>query len=245
MFTGIVEEIGAIARINRGAHSGQIVIEAKTVLADCKIGDSISVSGACLTVTEVDADNPLAPFGKGDSFVADVSPETLRRTNLGELKRGDKVNLERSLRLQDRLGGHLVLGHVDEVGVISRLQSEDNATLMQVTVSNEAMRYIVFKGSVCVDGVSLTVANLSANANDLLISVPNRNQYKFEVSLIPYTKQITTMGLKKVNDKVNIEVDILGRYIKRLLLQDPKPDLPLSEANGRVDMEFLREHGFA
>ncbi|MBC8232869.1 riboflavin synthase [bacterium] len=227
MFTGIVEEIGAIVRINRGAHSGQIVIEAKTVLEDCKIGDSISVSGACLTVIEVDA----------KSFVADVSPETLRRTNLGELKNGDKVNLERSLRLQDRLGGHIVLGHVDEVGVISRLQSEDSATLMQVTVSNEAMRYIVFKGSVCVDGVSLTVANLSANANDLLISVPNRNQYKFEVSLIPYTKQITTMGLKKVNDKVNIEVDILGRYVERLLSQEPKPE--------RVDMDFLREHGFA
>ena len=188
MFTGIVEEIGAIVQITRGSHSGQIVIAAKKVLEDCKIGDSIAITGACLTVIGVDADK--APFGKGDSFIADVSPETLRRTNLGELTRGDKVNLERSLRLQDRLGGHLVLGHVDEVGVISKLQTEDIATLMEVTVSTEAMRYIVFKGSVCVDGVSLTVANLSTNA--------------FEVSLIPYTKQITTRGLKKVNDRVNI-----------------------------------------
>ena len=237
MFTGIVEEIGTIVRIASGAHSGQIVIEAKRILEDCKIGDSIAVTGACLTVIEVD----------GSSFVADVSPETLRRTNLGELKQGDKVNLERSLRLQDRLGGHLVLGHVDEVGVISRLQSEDSATLMQVTVSSEAMRYIVFKGSVCVDGVSLTVANLftsftdafglrSANANDLLISVPNRNQYKFEVSLIPYTKRVTTMGLKKVNDKVNIEVDILSRYVEQLLSREHKPE--------RIDKEFLMEHGF-
>lgn len=226
MFTGIVEEIGTIVRIASGAHSGQIVIEAKRILEDCKIGDSIAVSGACLTVIEVD----------GSSFVADVSSETLRRTNLGELKQGDKVNLERSLRLQDRLGGHLVLGHVDEVGVISRLQSEGSATLMQVSVSNEAMRYIVFKGSVCVDGVSLTVANLSANANDLLISVPNRNQYKFEVSLIPYTKQITTMGMKKVNDKVNIEVDILSRYVEQLLSREHKPE--------RIDKEFLMEHGF-
>ena len=232
MFTGIVEEIGTIIQITRGARSGQIVIGAQKILEDCKIGDSVAVSGACLTVIAIDTDNPLAPFpltkggqggcGKGDSFIADVSPETLRRTNLGELKRGDKVNLERSLRLQDRLGGHLVLGHVDEVGVISQLQSEDSATLMEVTVSSEAMRYIVFKGSVCVDGVSLTVANLSANA--------------FEVSLIPYTKQITTMGMKKVNDRVNIEVDILGRYVERLLSQESKPE--------RIDMEFLREHGF-
>ncbi|MBM3235050.1 riboflavin synthase [Candidatus Poribacteria bacterium] len=212
MFTGIVEEMGTIIQITRSSHSGQIVIGAQKILEDCKIGDSIAVSGACLTVIEA---NP-------NSFIADVSPETLRRTNLGELKRGDKVNLERSLRLQDRLGGHLVLGHVDEVGVISRLQSEDSATLMQVTVSSEAMRYIVFKGSVCVDGVSLTVAHLSANA--------------FEVSLIPYTKQITTMGMKKVNDKVNIEVDILSRYVERLLSQKPKPE--------RIDIEFLREHGF-
>ncbi|HIE29264.1 TPA: riboflavin synthase [Candidatus Poribacteria bacterium] len=213
MFTGIVEEMGTIVQITRRANSGQMVIEAKKVLEDCIIGDSIAISGACLTVIEVDA----------NSFVADVSPETLRRTNLSELKQGDKVNLERSLRLQDRLGGHLVLGHVDEVGIISRLQSEDSATLMRVTVSSEAMRYIVFKGSVCVDGVSLTVANLSANA--------------FEVSLIPYTKRVTTMGLKRVNDKVNIEVDILARYIERLLSQGSKPE--------RIDMAFLSEHGFA
>jgi len=213
MFTGIVEEIGTIARITRGADSSQIMIEAQEILADCKIGDSIAVNGTCLTVIAVDA----------SSFVADVSPETFRRTNLGELKPGDKVNLERSLRLQDRLGGHLVLGHIDEVGIISRLQSEANATLMEVTVSDEAMRYIVFKGSVCVDGVSLTVANLSANA--------------FEVSLIPYTKQITTMGVKRVNDKVNIEVDILGRYVERLLSQEPK--------QAEINLEFLREHGFA
>lgn len=228
MFTGIVEEMGTVVQITRGAYSGRILIEAKKILEDCKIGDSIAISGACLTVIEVDANN----------FVVDVSPETLRRTNLGELKRGDKVNLERSLRLQDRLGGHIVLGHVDEVGAISRLQSEDSATLMQVTVSSEAMRYIALKGSVCVDGVSLTVANLFTSFTDAL-GLQSANA--FEVSLIPYTKRVTTLGMKKVNDKVNIEVDILSRYVERyverLLSREPKPE--------RIDMDFLREHGFA
>ena len=221
MFTGIVEEIGVIVKITRGAHSGQMVVQAKMILEDCKIGDSISINGACLTVVAVNANN----------FAVDVSPETLRRTNLGDLTSGSKVNLERSLRLQDRLGGHLVLGHVDEVGVISRLQDEDTATLMQITVSHEAMRYIVQKGSICVNGVSLTISNLSANA--------------FEVSLIPYTKSVTTLGEKKTNDRVNIEVDILGRYVERLLSQNLSFGQELSPGSENINMEFLREHGFS
>jgi len=212
MFTGIIEEMGVIAQITRGAQSGQIVIQAKKILEDCKIGDSIAINGACLTVIRAGA----------DSFTADVAPETLRRTNLGELSRGDKVNLERSLRLQDRLSGHIVLGHVDEVGLITRMQAEDNATIMRVVVSGDAMRYIVQKGSVCVDGISLTIANLLEDA--------------FDVSLIPYTKEITTLGEKKVGDRVNIEVDILGRYVERLLSQNAK--------QSSISMEFLSEHGF-
>lgn len=212
MFTGIIEEMGVIAPITRGASSGQIVIQAEKILEDCKIGDSIAVNGVCLTVIRADV----------DSFAVDVSPETFRRTNLGELSRGGKVNLERSLKLQDRLGGHIVLGHVDEVGVITSIQTEDNATIMRVSVSSDAMRYIVQKGSVCVDGVSLTIANLLADA--------------FEVSLIPYTKEVTTLGEKRVGARVNIEVDILGRYVERLLSRDERPE--------RISMEFLSEHGF-
>jgi len=212
MFTGIIEEISTIARITRGTQSGQIVIQAEKVLEDCKIGDSIAVNGACLTVIRTGA----------DSFTADVSPETLRRTNLGELSRGDKVNLERSLKLQDRLGGHIVLGHVDEVGLITGMQAEDNATIMRVAVSSDTMRYIVQKGSVCVDGVSLTITNLLENS--------------FDVSLIPHTKAVTTMGTKKVGDQVNIEVDILGRYVERLLPQETK--------QSSISTEFLSEHGF-
>ena len=212
MFTGIIEEIGAIAQITRGAHLGQIIIQAEKILEDCKIGDSIAVNGACLTVIRTDA----------DSFIVDVAPETLRRTNLGELSSGDKVNLERSLRLQDRLGGHIVLGHVDEVGVITSMQAEDNATIMRVAVSDDAMRYIVQKGSACVDGVSLTIANLLDDS--------------FDVSLIPHTKQVTTMGAKRVGDRVNIEVDILGRYVERLLSQETK--------QSSISTDFLSEHGF-
>ncbi len=212
MFTGIIEEIGIIARMTRGAQSEQIVIQAEKILEDCKIGDSIAVNGACLTVVKTGA----------DSFTADVSPETLRRTNLGELSSGDRVNLERSLKLQDRLGGHIVLGHVDEVGLITNMQVEDNATIMRVAVSGDALRYIVQKGSVCVNGVSLTIANLLEDS--------------FDVSLIPHTKAVTTMGTKKVGDQVNIEVDILGRYVERLLSQETK--------QSSISMEFLSKHGF-
>jgi riboflavin synthase len=212
MFTGIIEEIGIITNIERTANSCKIAISAKKILDDCKLGDSISVNGTCLTVTKR-SDN---------SFVADVMAETIRRTNLETLKSGDKVNLERSLRPSDRLGGHIVAGHVDEVGRIISLVPEGIATLMTISVSSDLMRYLAVKGSVCVDGVSLTVTEVTDTS--------------FQVSLIPFTKEITTLGLKQIGDMVNIEADMLARYVERLMMfQDGKKG---------IDEEFLKTYGF-
>ena len=211
MFTGIIEEIGIISNIERSATSCKITINAKKILNDCKLGDSISVNGTCLTVTKR-SDN---------GFVADVMAETIRRTNLDTLKSGDKVNLERSLRPTDRLGGHIVAGHVDEVGRIISLVPEGIATLMNVAVSSDLVRYIAVKGSVCVDGVSLTVTEVTDTS--------------FQVSLIPFSKENTTLGLKQIGDKVNIEADMLARYVERLMFQGEKKE---------IDGDFLRTHGF-
>jgi len=212
MFTGIIEEIGIITNIERTANSCKIAISAKKIPDDCKLGDSISVNGTCLTVTKR-SDN---------SFVADVMAETIRRTNLETLKSGDKVNLERSLRPSDRLGGHIVAGHVDEVGRIISFVPEGIATLMTISVSSDLMRYLAVKGSVCVDGVSLTVTEVTDTS--------------FQVSLIPFTKEITTLGLKQIGDMVNIEADMLARYVERLMMfQDGKKG---------IDEEFLKTYGF-
>lgn len=213
MFTGIIEEIGFIKQIQRKPQGGTLAIAASHVLVDSKIGDSIAIDGACLTMTQVDE----------AGFKADISAETLRRTTLGERKLGDAVNLERPLQLGDRLNGHLVLGHVDDVGTISGWQDEGDSSLMRVSVSSEVMRYVVYKGSVCVDGISLTIASLFDDG--------------FEIALIPHTKAVTTLGSKQIGNRVNIEVDLLGRYIERLLTnQSPKSD--------SIDLSFLAEHGY-
>ena len=213
MFTGIVEELGTVKQIQPMSQVGELAITASHVLSDSDVSDSIAVNGVCLTITRVDA----------DSFAADVSAETLRRTTLGTLKAGDSVNLERPIRLNDRLGGHLVLGHVDEVGTISSWQDEGTSSLMQISISPEAMRYVVYKGSICVDGVSLTIASLFDDS--------------FEVALIPHTKGMTTFRNKRVGDRVNIEVDLLGRYIERLLTRQPTKEMS-------IDLAFLKEHGY-
>jgi riboflavin synthase len=214
MFTGIIEEIGTIKQIRRDAQSALLVISASWTLEDSKVGDSIAVDGACLTITRL----------TNDSFSADVSAETLRRTTLGMRKTGDGVNLERPLRLSDRLGGCVALGHVDEVGTISGWQDEGDSSLMRISVSPNAMRYIVYKGSICVDGVSLTIAKLFEDG--------------FEVALIPHTKQVTTLGRKRVGAQVNIEVDLLGRYVERLLTFHSSRDAT------SINLDFLREHGY-
>ncbi|MDE0185871.1 MAG: riboflavin synthase [Candidatus Poribacteria bacterium] len=211
MFTGIVETVGIIKQVQRGGQIAALTIETTQAAAESNVGDSIAVNGVCLTMARVTE----------DSFTADISAETSRKTTLGELRPGDAVNLELPLRLSDRLGGHLVLGHVDEVGTVSGWR--DEASMMSVTVSPTAMRYIVYKGSVCVDGVSLTVAELSDDS--------------FEVALIPHTKLVTTLGKLRVGARVNVEVDLLGRYVERLIVSG------LGESR-TIDLAFLREHGY-
>ena len=213
MFTGIVEEIGTITQIQRNAQGSTLSIAASEVVSESKVGDSIAVDGACLTMTGVD----------GNGFTADISAETVRRTTLGERKQGDGVNLERPLRLSDRLNGHLVLGHVDDVGVISGWKDEGDSSLMRVAAPQAVMRYVVYKGSICVDGVSLTIAKLFDDA--------------FEIALIPHTKNVTMLGRKQVGEQANIEVDLLARYIERMLTnQTQEPE--------SINFDFLREHGY-
>ncbi len=213
MFTGIVEEIGTITEVHPQSSGVTVKIKAETVLEDAKVGDSIAVDGPCLTVRDLEQ----------RTFVADISEETLRRTTLRSCKVGTRVNLERSLRLGDRIGGHLVLGHVDEIATISGWKNEGTSSIMQVTVSSKVKPYIAYKGSIAVDGVSLTIADVSDN--------------KFEVALIPHTLQVTTLGDKQNGDIVNIEVDVMARYIETLM----QNQIPPSQ---KIDLEFLQKHGY-
>ena len=217
MFTGIIEEVGALERL----AGGEIAIRAKKVLEDVALGDSIAVNGICLTVTHFDAAH----------FTADVMPETVRRTSLAELKRGSRVNLERALTLRSRLGGHIVSGHIDGVGTIAAMQEEGNAILLRVCASADILRYVVEKGSVALDGISLTVARVSAA--------------DFTVSLIPHTREITNLREKRVGSRLNIETDILGKYVEKLFPRvrtQGESDAPKSA--GKITMDFLRQQGF-
>ncbi|MBD5409761.1 MAG: riboflavin synthase [Treponemataceae bacterium] len=202
MFTGIIEEIGSVLNVPPTGKSGKISIKAVGVLQGSKIGDSIAVNGVCLTITAI-ADG---------LFFADVMAETLRRSNLGSLKPGDKVNLERALSSDGRFGGHIVSGHIDGTGVISRFKNEENATWVYVNTSSEIINLIVEKGSIAIDGISLTVASVTES--------------DFAASIIPHTGQETTLLEKKIGDKVNLENDIIGKYVQKLmglrLQQSPK-----------------------
>jgi len=206
VFTGIVEEVGTV----RSAQPGKLVIGARDILSDLEAGASVNVNGVCLTVTRFDA----------ASFSVDVMPETARRTNLGKLKVADSVNLERAMPLGGRLGGHLVQGHVDAVGMVSSVRQEGAATLMAFEAPTEVMRYVVEKGFVAVDGISLTVADRRSNS--------------FEVSVVDYSLRHTTLGGRRVGDQVNLEADIIAKYVEAL----GRP-----QASG-VTAELLREHGF-
>ena len=205
MFTGIIEEIGIV----RSARPGRLIIAAKRVLEDTKVGDSIAVNGACLTVTEVSP----------DSFSVDVMPETLRRTNLGALRPGDGVNLERPLAVGARMGGHFVQGHVDGLGKVLSAMPENKALNVKYEAPPEIMRYVVEKGFIAVDGVSLTVVECNATS--------------FKVSLVAYTLENTNLGQRRPGDVVNLEVDIIAKYVERL-----------REAGSGITLEFLAEHGF-
>ena len=218
MFTGLVEELGKIKSITKGTKSARLTIEGQVVLQDVKLGDSIAVNGTCLTVVEYTQ----------RSFTADVMPETVRSTVLAELKPGDVVNLERTLRLGDRLGGHIVSGHVDGVGVIRSKERSDNAIVVTIEAPPEVMRYIIAKGSIAIDGTSLTIVDYGTDW--------------FSVSLIPHTASLTTVGLKETGSKVNLEADVLGKYVAKLLgLQNVDEK---KQASSGLTMEFLQQHGF-
>jgi len=206
LFTGIVEEIGSV----RAVGSGRLTISATNVIQGTKKGDSIAVNGACLTITEISP----------DSFSVDVMPETLRRTNIGLLHPGDRVNLERPLAVGGRMGGHFVQGHVDGRGRVLSTTREGEALLLRFEASEDIMRYVVEKGFIAVDGVSLTVTECNATS--------------FKVSLVAYTLHNTNLGSRGLGDEVNLEVDIIAKYVERLR----------ERSGSTITPEFLAEHGF-
>lgn len=219
MFTGIVEEMGSIRSIARGSKSAVLTIEAKKVLEGSKTGDSIAVNGVCLTVTSLTA----------GQFTADVMAETLRRSSLGSLSQGSMVNLERAMPADGRFGGHIVSGHIDGTGTIQSLKPEDNAVWVEIAASQQILKYIVEKGSVAIDGISLTVARVT--------------EQSFAVSVIPHTGAETTLLRKKAGDIVNLENDIIGKYVERMLHFDAEPGATVEKTSG-ITREFLSQHGF-
>ena len=217
MFTGIIEETGTVKEVVSAGSKGEIALSAKTVLEGTKIGDSISVNGVCLTVIRMDS----------SGFTADVMPETLRRSNLGSLRRGDKVNLERAMAADGRFGGHIVSGHIDGCGTITEYRKESNATWVRISAAKEILNLIVEKGSIAIDGISLTVAAVSNT--------------DFQVSIIPHTGEETTLLNKKAGDMVNLENDIIGKYVQKLMTIE---DTPAAGTQSKITWEFLAEHGF-
>jgi riboflavin synthase len=215
MFTGIVEEIGAVTSLEQTLGGVRLTILASTVLADLKLGDSVSINGACLTVV---AQNER-------SFAVEVSPETLSVTTLGRLTGGVPVNLERAMKLNERLGGHLVAGHVDGVGTIRSRRQEGNAIILLIEAPDEVLRYCIHKGSVTVDGISLTINDVTDHA--------------FSVAVIPHTAAVTTLGLKQMDDQVNLESDLIGKFVERLLHQ--RSQTPKSTPV--IDKDYLKKHG--
>lgn len=217
MFTGIIEEIGTVRRIERGAAGARLTIAAKTVLEGTKLGDSIATNGVCLTVVSMTA----------DSFSADVMAESLRRSSLGALQSGSPVNLERAMPMNGRFGGHIVSGHIDGTGTIASQKREDDAVWVTVNTSASLLRYIVEKGSIAIDGVSLTVAAV--------------DQTGFSVSIIPHTGAQTILLDKKPGETVNLECDVIGKYVEKLLA----PYAPAEKStSSSITMEFLAQHGF-
>lgn len=215
MFTGIVEELGSIRSVRRGQHSSVLSIAAKDILSDLKVGDSVAVNGVCLTATTVDS----------GGFTADVMHETLNRSSLGSLTVGSRVNLERAMAANGRFGGHIVSGHIDGTGTITALRKDDNAVWYTISASQELLRYIVEKGSIAIDGISLTVAAVGENG--------------FSISAIPHTVAVTTLGEKRPGDTVNLENDVVGKYVEKLLRPQPQ-----ETAKGSLTLEFLAQHGF-
>lgn len=214
MFTGIIEETGTLCEIKKGTLSAQVKIRCHKVLEGTKIGDSIAVNGICLTVTSM----------AKDSFTADVMAETMRRSSLSQIDVPGAVNLERAMAADGRFGGHIVSGHIDGCGRITDIRQEENAVWYTVEAEENLLRYIVEKGSVALDGISLTVANTAA-----------RN---FQVSVIPHTRQETSLTERKIGSIVNIECDIVGKYIEKFMT------IREQQEPSRISEKFLQEHGF-
>jgi len=216
MFTGIIAGLGAVTAVRSAGQGKRFTIEADFDLADTKVGDSVSVSGVCLTAVAI----------VRRQFDVDVSPETLSKTTLGSARVGERVNLERALRLSDRIDGHLVSGHTDGTGVIDSCEVSGNAIIVTVAVPEALTRYMIIKGSVAVDGVSLTINHLTAG--------------RFSVSIIPHTAALTTIGLKQKGAPVNIETDMIGKYVEKFLSSQHPPEAP----QAGVTAELLVKAGY-
>jgi riboflavin synthase len=215
MFTGIVEEMGAVTSMEKTLAGTRLTILASAVMSDLRIGDSVSVNGTCLTVAT-----------KGEqNFAVEVSPETLSVTTLGHLTAGAPVNLERAMKLNERIGGHLVAGHVDGVGTIRSRHQDGNAIVFVIEAPSGILRYCVAKGSITVDGISLTINEVA--------------DHSFSVTIIPHTAKVTTLGLKQVKDTVNLESDLIGKYVERLLQE--RSQLP--KTTTVIDKDYLTKRG--
>ncbi len=231
MFTGLIAELGAVERLAEENDSCRLTVRAQKIMPGVKIGDSIAVNGVCLTVVHL----------QGGRFTADVMPETVRRTTLHQLHPGDRVNLEKALRPEDGLNGHIVQGHVEGIGKILGIQSDGNALLYRIEAPAELLKYIVEKGSIAVDGISLTVTGT--------------DEEEFRVSLIPHTAKMTTLGYKTVGAPVNLETDIIARYVEKMMAPKDSERKRSEERRARVSgeaqdheteltEEFLSRHGF-
>ena len=232
MFTGIVEEVGIIKNIKKGSKSAILTIQGDVVTKGSNLGDSIAVNGVCLTVTSL----------SGNTFTADVMAESMRRTSLGSLSSGSKVNLERAMAADGRFGGHIVSGHIDGTGTITDFTREDNAVWVTISADSKILKYIIEKGSIAIDGISLTVAYVDSRC--------------FKVSIIPHTAKETTLLSKKVGDIVNLENDVIGKYVEKLLNFSSGDNTPSAETslsrrrnvgqsnNSGISEDFLMRNGF-
>ena len=220
MFTGIIEGLGSISGIAASGAGRRLAVESDYLLEQTRIGDSISVSGACLTVVKLDPKR----------FEVDVSPETIERTTFVSARIGDRVNLERAMRLSDRIDGHLVSGHIDGIGMLRHRENAANAVNVTIGVSAALTRYMIAKGSVAVDGISLTINSVEKEA--------------FTVSIIPHTAKITTIGIKRIGDAVNIETDMIGKYVERFLGGKTSLQNANAPETSGIDMDFLAKTGF-
>ncbi len=219
MFTGIIEKLGTIIEIRPSKQGKRLTIDAGYLLDQTKIGDSIAVNGTCVTVVEI----------SGRHFKVDLSPETIAKTTFDRARMGDRVNLERALCLSDRIDGHLVSGHIDGVGSVKSRKTAGNAIIITISVPPSLLRYMITKGSVAVDGISLTINNCDRDS--------------FDVSIIPHTAKLTTINFKKIGDRVNIETDMIGKYVECFITQRFDKDRK-KIGSSSIDMKFLSETGF-